>query len=102
MLFSHSDQKAQPWEPKGRHFGGLWADRQRGCGGRAPAYYYFNLVALRIPWLRVLVFGLPGQVFHIDIPSISRGGTDRHLSVEGGYPQTPVKTLFGFELFWAI
>ena len=29
-------------KPKGRLFGGLQADRQRGCGGRAPAYYYFG------------------------------------------------------------
>ena len=47
-LFSHSDPKAQPW-------GGLKADISeafrptfRGCGGRAPAYYYFNKTW---PWL---------------------------------------------------
>jgi hypothetical protein len=41
-IFPQRSEGATLGKPKGRLFGGLQADRQRGCGGRAPAYYYFG------------------------------------------------------------
>ena len=42
ILFSHSDQKAQPWGGPKADISGAFRLTLRGCGGRAPAYYYFN------------------------------------------------------------